>query len=223
MSNILVIIALLCSANIAPGSQTTRIQGAIERNVALPYLRDFEPKSIKSNDDLPEKVLALVSDALREKVGDEFASRVRLERGFRIDREELLRQHPDFVTALPGLSHYYLVYSFADLSAGILAYRFLVELDWNGTLKRPIELPEIARNPTLGRFVSVENTIASSDYAAGLKGVGVELAFDQASGEIVYRYRKLARESGTRLHFRVYLFSAHDGRLIRMSRETEYR
>ncbi len=102
----------------------------------------YEPKIIRSLNDLPNPISKKVKLYLKKRVGNNVFKSFNLINGQIVDLEELKKRNPEseYETA------YYLCFSYRNLKAGISMYSSTLKLDRNGNILKDIDFPILKKN-----------------------------------------------------------------------------
>jgi len=181
-------------------------------------LNEYTPKIFKSLDALPESVRAIAVNHLRERIGNDFYSRLEFVSGSSIDIEEYLRINPGTKWKVHS---YELVFRYADSTHGLKEYYARTRLDIDGEVIAEIDLPEISKFPQKADIISVDKA-ADLAKSRGFKSdkMTIRFRYDENVGSFVWRFESFGGEDRFTASTKVLIVDAHSGQILKDAIET---
>ncbi|HEY0428846.1 MAG TPA: hypothetical protein VGC76_13780 [Pyrinomonadaceae bacterium] len=183
--------------------------------------------TIEKTKELSPLILSRINEQLKKRVGEKFASKLKLEWGYvhDFDDEAALRD----AKSTDRIDAYDLVYKLSDKAKGLKAYYFKVVLDEKGNLTRDVNLPDIASYPQKRNLISCRQ---ASEIAAKngfpQNRISMYFNYDFDSQSLAWEiYDKQAVEPdrtflsfGGQGTYRKILIDAATGNVIKIYKET---
>jgi hypothetical protein len=177
------------------------------------YFGEYKPAKAKSLDDIPEPARSRIVEHLKKRLGEKFYSILKLSGGQIVDLDELRRKEPNSKNYQWEAPAYLLHFEFRMPEKGIAFYQATIECRRDGSVIKEIDLPEIAKHPERGTFVSLKEALKAAK-GFDLEKSSVEMDYREKEGKCVYRVTQLVRETGPRLFFKSVDIDAHTGRAV---------
>ena len=213
----LLLVVALCSCNHYVFAQKRSISYGNPSPVGVSLGR-YTPKTFKAMNALPEGLRVKAVNHLRERLGDEFYSRLKFVSGSSIDIEEYFRINPGTKWKVHS---YELVFRYADSRRGLKEYYARTRLDSNGEVIEEIDLPEVSKFPNKANIISVD---AAADIAKSRgfesKTMNIDIRYDEDAGSLVWIIETFAREDRYTSSTRVLVVDAHSGQILKDGIET---
>jgi uncharacterized membrane protein YkoI len=213
----LLLVVALCSCNHYVLAQRRLISYGNPSPVGV-SLGQYIPRTFKSLNALPEGIRVKVVNHLRERLGNDFYSRLKFVSGSSIDIEEYLRINPGTKWKVHS---YELVFRYADSPHGLKEYYARTRLDSDGEVIEEIDLPEISKFPNKASIISVD-TAADIAKSRGFesKTMNIDIRYDEDAGSLVWRFETFAREDRFTVSTKVLIVDAHSGQILKDGIET---
>lgn len=179
-----------------------------------PYL----PKMFSTLDILPGPIRAKAENHLRERLGNDFYSRLVFVGGSSIDVKEFLRIKPGTQWKVHS---YELVFKYANLARGLKEYYARTRLDSSGDVVAEIDLPEVSRFPLKADIISVDRAVDMAKLRGFKpKKMAVSFLYDTDSGSCTWVFESFAFEDRYTASTKVLIVDAHSGFVLKDGLET---
>jgi len=126
------------------------------------YYGGYDPPAPRSLDNLAPDALTKLTAYLSERLGSEYAGKLRLVGGQVVDRAELVAKHPDSVNYQWRPPKYNLHFH-VPVSADPEGFCASVELDDDGTVMDPLTLPDLQAFPDRGQIIAASEAVAIAE------------------------------------------------------------
>ncbi len=185
-----------------------------------PAYYPYQPKEMRTLEELPAAVRAAAVAHVKARVGEEFYARLRFAGGQFVDVEELHRVNPASRKFRAQVPAYLLRFDFEMPKSGIRHYTASMGLRGGGEVIRELDLPASAKEP---RKTAVK---ALAEVCAGLvkqrlidpAAATATVTYDRKGDRLVWHFEQaLPGGAGQEVKVRTVEVDAHTGKVIRQS------
>jgi hypothetical protein len=192
-----------------------KIKGMTYRDCSQVGFGDYEPKEPRTLSDLPIEIKEKVVTHIKDRVGNNFYSRLILTGGQIVDLNRLQKLENYIKEYKWTPQSYYLCFSFSDTSVGIARFTAKIVLDKSGKVIEEIELPNINNDPSKGQIINMQQAIeiaAKNNYLE--KDSFIDFDYDSKEDCFVWMFKKSTFNKDHTMYYKLLLISAHTGKVL---------
>jgi hypothetical protein len=189
----------------------------VHKNAAIIYFGAYDPPAPTNWMSIPEPARSNIIMHLKIRLGDNFYSKLSLVGGQIVDIEMLHKKYPESKNYEWEIPAYLLHLRFSFPELGIEYYDACIECRSDGSVIHEIDLPEIAKHPMRGHFISTSKAVeAARQNGFDEAKATAEIDYRADVGICVFMFRQMTRHDGAGLFFKCIDIDAHTGKVSKI-------